>query len=215
MLQGRRLSDFLVLSGSQQLYYHHCSGRIPGHTTRAPPVGCELEINCFKIHAIANLDKTSLYSAYQVEKSSLHVNINEKTKPNLWKFNFVLQRSTHVSKQETVCDVHNSPENDKLKEEKSIWTKVLVKDGGLRPISVVLVWGIQSFMFCMVYFTRLALQELLANERNLILPFGQVSNFSFFFRAGWLKRFNKFDKTVSSLWSKTWKVEKIWPIFCL
>ena len=25
--------------GSQQLYYHYCSGRIPGHTTRAPPVG--------------------------------------------------------------------------------------------------------------------------------------------------------------------------------
>ena len=25
--------------GSPQLYYHDCSGRIPGHTTRAPPVG--------------------------------------------------------------------------------------------------------------------------------------------------------------------------------
>ena len=43
-----------------------------------------------------------IYPAYQVEKSSLHVHLNEKTKPNLWKFNFVLERSTHVSKQETL-----------------------------------------------------------------------------------------------------------------
>ena len=46
--------------GSPQLYYHDCSGRIPGHTTRAPPVGFELETNSFQLYAIANLDKTSL-----------------------------------------------------------------------------------------------------------------------------------------------------------
>ena len=46
--------------GSTQLYYHDCSGRIPGHTTRAPPVGFELETNGFLFYAIANLDKTSL-----------------------------------------------------------------------------------------------------------------------------------------------------------
>ena len=34
--------------------------RIPGHTTRAPPVGFELESNGFQFYAIANLDKTSL-----------------------------------------------------------------------------------------------------------------------------------------------------------
>ena len=33
---------------------------IPGHTTRAPPVGFELETNGFQFYAIANLDKTSL-----------------------------------------------------------------------------------------------------------------------------------------------------------
>ena len=48
--------------GSPQLYYHDCSGRIPGHTTRAPPVGFELETNCFQFYAIANLDKTSRHS---------------------------------------------------------------------------------------------------------------------------------------------------------
>ena len=46
--------------GSPQLYYHDCSRRIPGHTTRAPPVGFKLETNCFQFYAIANLDKTSL-----------------------------------------------------------------------------------------------------------------------------------------------------------
>ena len=46
--------------GSPQLYYHDCSGRIPGHTTRALPVGFELETNRFQFDAIANLDKTSL-----------------------------------------------------------------------------------------------------------------------------------------------------------
>ena len=45
-------------------YYHDCSGRIPGHTTRAPPVGFELETNGFQFYAIiANLDKTSLIEA--------------------------------------------------------------------------------------------------------------------------------------------------------
>ena len=43
-----------------QPYYHDCAGRIPGHTTRAPPVGFELETNGFQLYAIANLDKTSL-----------------------------------------------------------------------------------------------------------------------------------------------------------
>ena len=34
-------------------------GRIPRHTTRAPPVGFELETNGIQFYAIANLDKTS------------------------------------------------------------------------------------------------------------------------------------------------------------
>ena len=42
----------------KQLYYHDWSGRIPGHTTRAPPVGFELETNGVQLYAIANLDKT-------------------------------------------------------------------------------------------------------------------------------------------------------------
>ena len=42
------------------VYYHDCSGRFPGHTTRAQPVGFELETNGFQFYAIANLDKTSL-----------------------------------------------------------------------------------------------------------------------------------------------------------
>ena len=33
---------------------------IPGHTTRAPPVGFELATNGIQFFAIANLDKTSL-----------------------------------------------------------------------------------------------------------------------------------------------------------
>ena len=44
---------------SQQLYYHDCSGRIPGHTTRVPQVGFELETNGFQFYAIATLDNTS------------------------------------------------------------------------------------------------------------------------------------------------------------
>ena len=40
--------------GSPQLCYHDCSGRIPGHTTRAPPVGFGLETNGFQFYAIAN-----------------------------------------------------------------------------------------------------------------------------------------------------------------
>ena len=31
--------------GSPQPYYHDCSGKIPGHTTGAPPVGFDLETN--------------------------------------------------------------------------------------------------------------------------------------------------------------------------
>ena len=52
-----------VGGGSPQLYhdYHDCSGRIPGHTTRAPPVGFEPETNGFQFYAIANLDKTIFY----------------------------------------------------------------------------------------------------------------------------------------------------------
>ena len=46
-----------------QLYYHDCSGRISGHTTRAPPVGFKLETNGFQLYAIANLDKKSLSAA--------------------------------------------------------------------------------------------------------------------------------------------------------
>ena len=46
--------------GSPQLYYHDSLGQIPGHTTREPQVGFELETNCFQFYAIANLDKTSL-----------------------------------------------------------------------------------------------------------------------------------------------------------
>ena len=36
--------------------------KIPGHTTRAPPVGFELETNGLQFYAIANLDKTCLKS---------------------------------------------------------------------------------------------------------------------------------------------------------
>ena len=46
--------------GSPQLYHHDCSGRIPGYTTRAPPVGFDLETNGFQFYAITNLDKMSL-----------------------------------------------------------------------------------------------------------------------------------------------------------
>ena len=53
---------FLQGGGSPQLYYHDCSGRITGHTTRAPPVGFELETNGFQFYAIGNLDNTSRYS---------------------------------------------------------------------------------------------------------------------------------------------------------
>ena len=39
--------------------------RIPGHTTRAPPVGFELATNGIQIYVIVNLDKTSLsYEIY-------------------------------------------------------------------------------------------------------------------------------------------------------
>ena len=50
--------------GSPQLYYHGLSGRIPGHTTRAPPPGFELETNGFQFYAIATLDKTSPRTSY-------------------------------------------------------------------------------------------------------------------------------------------------------
>ena len=30
---------------------HHCSGRIPGHTTRATPIGFQLETNGFQFYA--------------------------------------------------------------------------------------------------------------------------------------------------------------------
>ena len=44
--------------GSQQLYYHDCLGRIPGHTTKEPQVGFKLETNSLQFYVIANLDKT-------------------------------------------------------------------------------------------------------------------------------------------------------------
>ena len=37
---------------------------VPGHTTRAPPVGFELAANGVQFYAIANLDKTSLVNYY-------------------------------------------------------------------------------------------------------------------------------------------------------
>ena len=52
-LPGAIDMDSLLGGGSPQLYYHDCSGRIPGHTTRAPPVGFELETNGFQFYAIA------------------------------------------------------------------------------------------------------------------------------------------------------------------
>ena len=58
MLHGQQLTHCFSLhkgGGSPQLYYHDCSGRIPGHTTRAPQVGFELETNGFQFYAIANL----------------------------------------------------------------------------------------------------------------------------------------------------------------
>ena len=58
-------SDLLTVSskggGSQQLDYHDCSGRIPGHTTIEPQVGFELATNSIQFYTMANLDKTSLY----------------------------------------------------------------------------------------------------------------------------------------------------------
>ena len=55
----------------RSFYYHDCSGRIPGHTTRAPPVGFEPETSGFQLYAIANLDKTSVYlsNLYLAENS--------------------------------------------------------------------------------------------------------------------------------------------------
>ena len=56
-------SRLKALVSPQHYYYHDCSGRIPGPTTRAPPVGFELETNVFQFSAIANLDKTSVTGA--------------------------------------------------------------------------------------------------------------------------------------------------------
>ena len=49
-------------SESPKLYHHDCSSsdNIPGHTTRAPPVGFERATNGIQLYAIANMDKTSL-----------------------------------------------------------------------------------------------------------------------------------------------------------
>ena len=62
--EGCACRNFLVLVGlrfaTALLPRPYCSGRIPGHTTREPQVGFELETNSFQLHAIANLDKTSL-----------------------------------------------------------------------------------------------------------------------------------------------------------
>ena len=50
-MQGK-MKKKLEGGGSPQLYYHDCSGRIPGLTTRAPPVGFELETNGFQFYAM-------------------------------------------------------------------------------------------------------------------------------------------------------------------
>ena len=55
----------------QQLYYHDYLGRIAGHTTRAPQVGFELETNGFLCYAIANWDKTSLYTYCTLVKARI------------------------------------------------------------------------------------------------------------------------------------------------
>ena len=36
------------------------AGKVPVHTTRAPPEGFELATNAMQLYVIANLDKTSL-----------------------------------------------------------------------------------------------------------------------------------------------------------
>ena len=53
------MSKFLEGGGSPHLYYHD-GNNVPGHTTRAPPVGFEPETNGIQFYAIANLDRTSL-----------------------------------------------------------------------------------------------------------------------------------------------------------
>ena len=54
---------------------HDCSGRIPGHTSRAPPVGFELETNGFQFYGIANLDKTCIsYLALEPRGTDFHGN---------------------------------------------------------------------------------------------------------------------------------------------
>ena len=50
--------------GSPQLYYHDCSGRIPGHTARAPPIEFQLETHGFQFYAIANLDKPETQASH-------------------------------------------------------------------------------------------------------------------------------------------------------
>ena len=40
---------------------------IPGHTTRAPPLGFELATNGIKCHVLANLDKTSESLIYDIQ----------------------------------------------------------------------------------------------------------------------------------------------------
>ena len=53
--------------GSPQLYYHDCSGRIPGHTTRAPPVGFVLETNGFQLYAIANFPSRNMADRFMIK----------------------------------------------------------------------------------------------------------------------------------------------------
>ena len=59
--------------GSPQLYYHDCSGRIPGHTTRAPPVGFELETNGFQFYAILIIGRTPAETAEEANYSPFSI----------------------------------------------------------------------------------------------------------------------------------------------
>ena len=96
---GGRASKIVFLScraeggGSPQLYYHDCSGRIPGHTTRAPPVGFELETNCFQYYVIANFESSTRHHCTKLV-SSLQ-NMTNYTQcffdRSIWSHGFVIQ----------------------------------------------------------------------------------------------------------------------------
>ena len=100
------------------------TARIPGHTTRAPPIGFELETNGFQFYAIANLNKRTVIAVLGGKME--HVN------------NRLRQQGSFKDALSCVCDVAHVVE----KTRNPCWVSEADRQWAARPVQQVFLASI-------------------------------------------------------------------------